>query len=413
MICPFGLAWADQATETDVAHNMAECSNRGLCDRSSGQCECMDGFTGSACERLACPNRCSDRGVCMTMQDFAHKKRDDMSQSFTYDNIWDSKKTQGCVCDFPATGYDCSLTLCPTGDDPLTTGQVNEIQLVKCTANTGAFTLFYEGLPSLTIPYNADAATIRTALLRIPYVNNVKVTFSMPLGTACQMKANIIIIEFTQLFGALAPLVALPDAEMKRNGGYIEINADGVTSWRDAQGRAFRSRKGTKENDVCSNRGVCDYNTGICSCYNTNGDVYGSSDGYGGPGNRGDCGYIVSASTKNVSTCPGLPPCSGHGVCDPESFRCYCQSPFTGGDCSLSTCPSGRSWFSYPTADEEAHMAYTVCSDMGTCDQLTGKCVCREGFYGSACEYMTCPTHREATCGHHGRCMSMYELALH
>ena len=36
MICPFGLAWADQATETDVAHNMAECSNRGLCDRSSG-----------------------------------------------------------------------------------------------------------------------------------------------------------------------------------------------------------------------------------------------------------------------------------------------------------------------------------------------------------------------------------------
>ncbi|RYY81623.1 hypothetical protein EON63_15040 [archaeon] len=88
-------------------------------------------------------------------------------------------------------------------------------------------------------------------------------------------------------------------------------------------------------------------------------------------------------------------------MCDPESFRCYCQSPFTGmiwvcwvlhvyliptfipipilisipmpgGDCSLSTCPSGRSWFSYPTADEEAHMAYTVCSDMGTCDQLTG-----------------------------------------
>ncbi|RYY81621.1 hypothetical protein EON63_15030 [archaeon] len=26
---------------------------------------------------------------------------------------------------------------------------------------------------------------------------------------------------------------------------------------------------------------------------------------------------------------------------------------------------------------------------------------------------MSCPTHREATCGHHGVCMSMYELALH
>lgn len=42
-----------------------------------------------------------------------------------------------------------------------------------------------------------------------------------------------------------------------------------------------------------------------------------------------------------------------------------------------------------------------------------GKCVCRDGFYGSACEYMSCPTHQEAVCGHHGVCMSMYELALH
>lgn len=35
-ICPFGLAWSDQATATDTAHNLAECSNRGLCDRTTG-----------------------------------------------------------------------------------------------------------------------------------------------------------------------------------------------------------------------------------------------------------------------------------------------------------------------------------------------------------------------------------------
>ncbi len=35
-ICPYGLAWADQATATDEAHNLAECSNRGLCERHTG-----------------------------------------------------------------------------------------------------------------------------------------------------------------------------------------------------------------------------------------------------------------------------------------------------------------------------------------------------------------------------------------
>jgi len=35
-ICPFGAAWSDQATAIDTAHNSAECSNRGICDRSTG-----------------------------------------------------------------------------------------------------------------------------------------------------------------------------------------------------------------------------------------------------------------------------------------------------------------------------------------------------------------------------------------
>ena len=127
-------------------------------------------------------------------------------------------------------------------------------------------------------------------MLHIPYVSDVKVTFSMPLGTACQLKANLIVIEFTQLFGSLSPLVAVGDKVMQASGGYVSVNADGMTTWRDTQGRAYRSRKGTKESDVCSNRGSCDENTGICSCYDSNEDVYGSSNGYAYPGNRGDCG---------------------------------------------------------------------------------------------------------------------------
>jgi len=117
--------------------------------------------------------------------------------------------------------------------------------------------------------------------------------------------------------------------------------------------------------------------------------VYASSNGYGGPGIRGDCGHVLStASSLNspsssvssaslvgkVSGCPGSlgveeggngnSACSGHGVCDMTSYRCYCQNGWQGGDCSLQTCPKGLSWFSYPSADNVAHDKYTTCSDM-------------------------------------------------
>merc|ERR1712224_403928 len=40
-------AWAQRAFV-----EFAECSNRGHCDRTTGQCACMQGFTGEACSEL-------------------------------------------------------------------------------------------------------------------------------------------------------------------------------------------------------------------------------------------------------------------------------------------------------------------------------------------------------------------------
>lgn len=69
--CPADKAWADVPLSDTVAHQLAECSNRGTCNRGSGECQCFPGFTGSACQRTLCPNDCSGHGVCVSMRQMA------------------------------------------------------------------------------------------------------------------------------------------------------------------------------------------------------------------------------------------------------------------------------------------------------------------------------------------------------
>lgn len=55
----------------------------------------------------------------------------------------------------------------------------------------------------------------------------------------------------------------------------------------------------------CNGRGVCDSSTGVCSCA----DGFQSSDGLGGPGQTGDCGFEErSWSARAASGAPAPPP---------------------------------------------------------------------------------------------------------
>ena len=167
------------ATANDITHAVTPSSNRGICNTKTGECECESGFVGSACERLECPNSCSKHGKCLTMQNYGEFYRNDLSVQYDYETIWDATKIKGCVCDSSYSGYDCSLANCPMGTDPLTTG-VNTVQLLVCIGGEGSFILFFKGYPSLNIPYNADAATVSAALLAIPGILGINVTFSIP-----------------------------------------------------------------------------------------------------------------------------------------------------------------------------------------------------------------------------------------
>merc|ERR1719375_3023799 len=109
-----------------------ECSGKGECDRKTGECKCNDGFTGDGCRYSACPNDCSGHGTCEFISDVqvgtatAAAGRSHLQYSEFVDadrtlaDGWDSKKSRGCKCDPYYTGNDCSVRMCPKGNDPLT-----------------------------------------------------------------------------------------------------------------------------------------------------------------------------------------------------------------------------------------------------------------------------------------------------
>ena len=93
----------------ETAHYYMECSNKGLCDRKEGQCECFDGYEGSSCQRASCPEGCSGHGTCEHIETLAG--------DLTY-ALWDTGMTMGCKCDPGYSGADCSGKDCKYGIDP-------------------------------------------------------------------------------------------------------------------------------------------------------------------------------------------------------------------------------------------------------------------------------------------------------
>ena len=80
-------------------------------------------------------------------------------------------------------------------------GQVNEVQLLTCTATTGTFTLFYNGKPSKAIPYNANAVTVTQALLSIPAITGVKVsTHTYTFSSAHIMNVFMYVCMYVTIF---------------------------------------------------------------------------------------------------------------------------------------------------------------------------------------------------------------------
>lgn len=103
----------------NTAHALVECSARGVCDRASGSCACVDGFTGDACQRTVCPNDCSGHGVCQSQKYFVLDGVANTAIAGNTYTAFDAEASHGCRCDAGFRGVDCAQRECPSGPDPL------------------------------------------------------------------------------------------------------------------------------------------------------------------------------------------------------------------------------------------------------------------------------------------------------
>ncbi|RLN37966.1 hypothetical protein BBJ28_00024323 [Nothophytophthora sp. Chile5] len=365
----------------------------GRCDRVTGLCACEAGFEGTACERLSCPSSCSGSGRCVSMRDAATLQDDrNFFVSTTY-TLWDADKSVGCQCDPGFTGFDCSLRECPTGDDPLTTGQANEVQLLRCTCTscTGSFALSFRGrVTSNLLGSSATPSDLKAALEALDNVYGVTVTVDS--GTVlCSSSGSVTSITFTNNPGNL-PLLKVFNGPL--TGLTVTMS---------------NSVDGTRENVYCSNHGTCDFSTGLCRCALG----FASSNGAGVIGNLGDCGY-----QQSTAVCPSTSngECDGKGACSVVPYTCVCNVPdYTGYDCMLHQCPMGAAWFDGASAPNTAH-ALTQCSNKGSCNTATGVCTCLPPFTGAACDMLRCPvgtvTAAGATCSGRGTCKTIQQLSF-
>ncbi|ETV77075.1 hypothetical protein, variant 1 [Aphanomyces astaci] len=397
--CPSGAAWADFAVATDTAHSPAVCSNMGICDDVTGTCICQAGFEGPACEVMSCPT--CVYGRCVTMREAAATQDDYNFFTATTYSLWDADKVRGCQCDYGFEGYDCSLRKCPVGDDPLTTGQVPQVQQLscKCTGCTGSFVLSFQGFYTVNIAPTATASTLAAAINNLVPLHGVTVTLSGAGSTVCDTDGAVSSITFTHDGGNWP---ALQVTSLFTGGtSDISVQSGGATGLFDGVPATV---VGTTESAVCSNRGRCDSGTGLCQCS----PGFSSSNGAGSAGTIPNCGFGTTTICPTAAA-NGLT-CNNQGMCNAgTAYKCVCNNGFTGIDCALRACPTGAAWFDGATATNTAH-AVATCSNKGMCNTATGICTCPSGYAGAACELLACPG-AVNVCSGRGRCKTMQQLA--
>lgn len=278
-----------QDSTFDNMHTYKECGGRGLCDRTTGQCRCFGSFTGEGCRRTTCPNSCSGHGLCVTDNTGFFRSGTDYNDNMWGDVVptseevagadtiganWNRGKFQQCSCDRGYEGFDCSLRRCPHGDDPETSCDDelgSDIQRFSC--NTPSVASFF----ALSFMDQLGGAYHTRPILYDPAANEDDNAESVQ--DALEALPNFAIPSIEVDFTTADFDVTFVDASTTGQQHLLEFSFSNdcesgqqpklgpVVAYECDVTRDVTSVDDYKEQLECSNRGTCDRDVGICTCF--------------------------------------------------------------------------------------------------------------------------------------------------
>lgn len=368
--CAYGLSWVTSMDTTAAPagtfadgeglggrHLYAECSDKGKCDRSTGECQCYEGYEGKGCRRQKCPSDCSGHGMCVynqilnpnySPQGFAiNDPGADIAPSHFIEfgsQYWDKMKTRSCVCDRGFEGTDCADRTCPSGDDPLTdcngVAHMNEIQILNF--NTDHFEVSQADLGAaagfFTLTFmDMFGANYTTRPIELPHE-------AVPAGTT----------NSPDLFQKTADdiedaLEALPNFAIPN----VTVTVLALSSTDPHATPVF-----TTSTDVVEYVMAVEF----------------VDEANAGPQNTLQCSYATPNNGYELSTASPY----NYGASQPRFVAPTHAS-------ATEVCTA----FQKPLAAGEDYKEHVQCSNRGACDGSTGLCSCYEGFTGEACSTQT------------------------
>ena len=221
---------------------------------------------------------------------------------------WDADMTYTCLADTPGYVYtttsapssstlssyhyitpyispDLSLLSCPYGYDIRASDYVttHEIQAISCSASNGTFQLEFNGFKSDIISHNLTLQSFKNVLQSIGSIGEVVISSSSGNNTKICSSTNIPIITHILFQTELGDVPMIRLLQNRYNTLTLHHQTSSVIF------QITEVRKGSGLLLECSGHGDCNYKTGTCNCS----PQWGSSDGRGNRGTRGDCGYNV------------------------------------------------------------------------------------------------------------------------